>query len=237
MNGPVVTTRDASPTRCAVDMARASSLEIGARLRQYRKSRKLTLSKLADAIGTTPQTVQRLETGNMTISLDWLFKISFVLGVDPIALFETEGSSAIPVIGTLGRSNKVQPVPTREQSLVTLGGLPRDYIAVRLSTDVADYFEGDILVASPVNHRTDVNVNWGHCLVGTETEMLRLMHVVRDKTGEWLLVSPGREQDVQSASEIKSLAQIVCVIRHVAAGLEVALTSSNADAGRRSHPT
>jgi transcriptional regulator with XRE-family HTH domain len=56
------------------------------RIRELRKLSGLTLKDLADAIGTTPQTVQRLETGSMTVSTDWLFRFAQVLRVQPSEL-------------------------------------------------------------------------------------------------------------------------------------------------------
>ena len=51
------------------------------RIREVRKARGMTLKELAYATGTTPQTIQRLETENMTVSLEWLGKIARALGV------------------------------------------------------------------------------------------------------------------------------------------------------------
>ena len=42
------------------------------RIREFRKERRWTLQDLARQVGTTAQTVQRLETANMTVSTDWL---------------------------------------------------------------------------------------------------------------------------------------------------------------------
>lgn len=55
-------------------------------IREFRKSRGMTLKQLADKINTTPQTVQRLETDNMTVSMAWLEKIAIALQVEPYKL-------------------------------------------------------------------------------------------------------------------------------------------------------
>lgn len=52
-------------------------------LRMLRKSRGKTLQDVADMLGTTPQTIQRIETNGMTGSLEWVGKICFALGMDP----------------------------------------------------------------------------------------------------------------------------------------------------------
>lgn len=53
------------------------------RIREVRKNRGFTLKELARKIETTPQTVQRLETANMTVSMKWLEKIAAALRVAP----------------------------------------------------------------------------------------------------------------------------------------------------------
>lgn len=56
------------------------------RIRERRKALGMTLKDLAIAIGTTPQTIQRLETGTMTVSLEWMGKIATALGTTPAEL-------------------------------------------------------------------------------------------------------------------------------------------------------
>lgn len=64
--------------------------QVGAMIRKSRKHRGLTLKQLADAIGTTPQTMQRLESANMTLSLDWLEAIARALGLEPWQLINAD---------------------------------------------------------------------------------------------------------------------------------------------------
>jgi transcriptional regulator with XRE-family HTH domain len=51
------------------------------RIRELRKARGFTQKELGLLVGTTPQTIQRLETAEMTVSLEWLEKIGAALGV------------------------------------------------------------------------------------------------------------------------------------------------------------
>lgn len=60
-------------------------------IRDYRKARGMTLAQLAARIGTTPQTISRLETGDMTVSVEWLHKIGAVLEVEPAKLLVPVG--------------------------------------------------------------------------------------------------------------------------------------------------
>jgi transcriptional regulator with XRE-family HTH domain len=64
--------------------------QVGARLREFRKSKGLTLEQLGLQCGTSGQTIQRLECGTMTLSVDWIQRICETLGVPPSALFGNE---------------------------------------------------------------------------------------------------------------------------------------------------
>lgn len=61
--------------------------QVGLRIRAVRKGRELTLKQLADAMGTTPQTVQRLEMGTMALTVDWIECFAKALGVEPVVFF------------------------------------------------------------------------------------------------------------------------------------------------------
>lgn len=63
---------------------------VGARIRDIRKGKKLTLKGVAAMTGTSTQTVSRLETGVMTISVEWLEKFSVALDVPVTAFFEAQ---------------------------------------------------------------------------------------------------------------------------------------------------
>ena len=58
------------------------------RIREIRRRRGLTLQALAEKVGTTPQTIQRLETNNMTVSVDWLLRIADALNLSAADLLE-----------------------------------------------------------------------------------------------------------------------------------------------------
>jgi transcriptional regulator with XRE-family HTH domain len=66
------------------------------RIREIRKARGFTLLQLANAVGTTPQTMQRLETGNMTVTVEWLDKIGRALGLKTYDLLPHHEVDASP---------------------------------------------------------------------------------------------------------------------------------------------
>jgi transcriptional regulator with XRE-family HTH domain len=59
------------------------------RIREMRHAAHMTLRELATPLGTTPQTVQRLETDNMTVSIEWLQRIADILKVPVHVLADT----------------------------------------------------------------------------------------------------------------------------------------------------
>lgn len=60
---------------------------IASRLRAVRKDKGRTLQEIAKALNTTPQTIQRLETANQTLSLEWLEAFCKVYEISPADLF------------------------------------------------------------------------------------------------------------------------------------------------------
>ncbi len=56
---------------------------VAGRLRAARKDAGLTLQDMAVRCKTTAQTIQRLETYNMTLSIDWVEKMAKAVGVEP----------------------------------------------------------------------------------------------------------------------------------------------------------
>jgi len=66
--------------------------DAAATVRAYRKLRGMTLKEIAALCGTTPQTVQRLETANMTMTVDWLQALADALNVEPYQLVGGRGA-------------------------------------------------------------------------------------------------------------------------------------------------
>ena len=56
-------------------------------MRARRRSLEMTLKDVATATGSTAQTIQRIETGGMSITTEWIEKISRALRVAPATFF------------------------------------------------------------------------------------------------------------------------------------------------------
>lgn len=63
---------------------------VAARIRAARKARGLTLQNVADRCHTSAQTIQRLETATMTLSMDWLERLCTAMAIEPFELFRPD---------------------------------------------------------------------------------------------------------------------------------------------------
>ncbi len=64
------------------------------RIREIRRAQGLTLQKLGDRIGTTPQQIHRLEKGNRRLTTDWMERVASGLGVHPTELIADDAELA-----------------------------------------------------------------------------------------------------------------------------------------------
>lgn len=72
------------------------SAEIGAAIRQVRRSKKMTQFQLAEALGKTLRTVQKYETGEIDLTISSLEQIAAVLDVRPWELLGYEVGENLP---------------------------------------------------------------------------------------------------------------------------------------------
>jgi transcriptional regulator with XRE-family HTH domain len=72
------------------------------RIRELRESRGLTLAQLADRVGTSHATIQRLEAGKMRLTQDWADKISAALKVQFSEIFGDIVPAAMSGLSVLG---------------------------------------------------------------------------------------------------------------------------------------
>jgi transcriptional regulator with XRE-family HTH domain len=75
---------------------RRQMIFVGSKIRQLRKERNLTQSELAARIGVQQSDLCRMEIGEYRVSLDTLFKILGVLGMDIGEFFRDEFPPSTP---------------------------------------------------------------------------------------------------------------------------------------------
>lgn len=65
-------------------------LQVGKKIRLYRKARKLTQEELGEYLKIDQSYIGRIERGEVNITLETLYKISNALRINPFQLFEDE---------------------------------------------------------------------------------------------------------------------------------------------------
>lgn len=185
------------------------------RIREFRKLRGLTLKELADKIGTTPQTVQRLETANMTVSTDWLEKIAAALNVEPADLIARSPGREIPVLGKVARHGRLHASDGSQPRTLHLHVPADDPVAAQLDERVGVFEAGTILIANRLRVADHANAHSSDCLVGLEDGPVLFRRVIRGEGTTWTLVPHEFGGDVQYNQTVSWLARLVMCVRYL----------------------
>ena len=100
-----------------------NQIELGLRIKQCRKIKKLTQENLAELIDVSPHYIYEIEKGLKTMSLPTLVDISSALGLSTDYLLF--GTQSVPVIG----SEEKHPSDRLNQLLQNLSPQQRDNLA------------------------------------------------------------------------------------------------------------
>ncbi len=188
--------------------------EMQTRIREFRKLRGMTLKELADKIKTTPQTVQRLETANMTVSTDWLEKIARALLVEPADLIGSRSSREIRLIGRIGEHGRVTRVQHEQGNIVHLEVPADNPVAVRLDASVGYFEAGTVLIANRLREEDLDNAHGVDCLVSLGNGSILLRRLVRGRNSTWTLVPHENGGEVQYDQAIEWAARIIMAIKY-----------------------
>lgn len=82
------------------------------RIKELRRSQGLTLQRLADLIGSTPQQINRLERGDRRLTTEWMERVASGLDVHPTELIADEADIALRS-GSGGSTNAAAPSELR----------------------------------------------------------------------------------------------------------------------------
>jgi len=183
--------------------------DLRTRLRELRKARGWTLTYVAETLGTTPQTISRLETNVMTVSTDWLQKFADLFGVAAADLISESGAGAIKVIGHVRNDGMISgeaPSPLPIRLAVDRG------IAVKLDCAIGSYRTGAYLVANRLEGR-NLDAAVGHnCIVENELGTLWLVKLIRGIENRFTLV-PLNGGTVQYDQNLNWAARITLELR------------------------
>ncbi len=180
------------------------------RIREFRKLRGMTLQFLAQRVGTTAQTIQRLETGNMTVSLDWLQRIADVFGMPAAALLVTDQTASVSVIGELDASSQVTAIASDAQTTLSLVVATPNPIAVRVSATVGSFEADTILICNKFDFDPDVLLEGRSCLVGLKAGEMLFGRVSSSAAG----ISLDEGTSSRPTSDIAWVAPVTMAVRY-----------------------
>jgi transcriptional regulator with XRE-family HTH domain len=183
------------------------------RIRELRKLRSLTLKQLADKVGTTPQTIQRLETANMTVSTIWLDRIAKALLVEPADLLTTGGAKDIPFLGRIGPNGAVYR-SGQENPAFSVEVPAHDPVAVRLDHRTGRFDGGSILIATRLQPQELTGANGADCLVAFKRSAVALRRIYLTPAGTFLFapLDPGPSAEFDASFEW--IARIVMSVKY-----------------------
>ncbi len=177
------------------------------RIRHYRKLRGLTLQQLAEQVATTPQTISRLETGNMTVSMDWLERFAAVFGVHVADLIEGGGGREIELLGTLAGDGAVlSGTDTQRFALDVPADRP---VAVRLSAKIGRYEAGDLVIGNRLEGPDLAGAHGQDCLVPGTGQAIYLRRLAREADGTFTLVPLEPGGDIRFGVALEWAARVV----------------------------
>jgi transcriptional regulator with XRE-family HTH domain len=149
------------------------------RIKDYRKKLAMTQTELAAIVGTTPQTISRLETGSITLSTDWLARLAQVFRIDPADLLERQKKDAVRLTGEADANGRYAEL--KEQEMLPLDNFTANSIALRLKNDLGSFRSRDILICKPLKKRDFHRANGRDCLVRMGEKKGLLCSVSREK--------------------------------------------------------
>jgi transcriptional regulator with XRE-family HTH domain len=183
------------------------------RIRLFRRQRGMTLRELAESVGTTPQTVPRLETEVMTLSTEWLERLARALSVHPTELLEAPDRPDIPLLGALGANGTLTRSADVDNFAVDIRA--EHPIAVRLGQACGPYRAGDILIANRFEGEDLENVLGRDCLCCTADGRVLLRRVVRGTDKSYTLVPLEPDGDVRYNQELRWAARVVVRLQYL----------------------
>jgi len=185
------------------------------RIRELRKRLGFTLQYVATRTGTTPQTIQRLETGHMSVSLAWLQRIAPVLEVHVADLIDHRNVQRIPFLGEFGSDTVLKPDAAKKLLDPVVFDIPaRDPIAIKLAARSNCYEAGSILIADRLAAEAHETALDRDCIVALVRGGVVLRRVVRGIDDTITLV--GLEMSTRTQHNVRPtwIAPIIMAVRY-----------------------
>jgi transcriptional regulator with XRE-family HTH domain len=185
------------------------------RIRHYRKMRRMTQTDLARQVGTTAATISRLETADMTVSMDWLQKFAGVFHVRIADLIDEPKKNRVPCVGQLGRKGAFDPALAAGEESVTLEAPAHDPIALRVRENLGNYCAGDVLIADRLPAEYADRALGRDCIVEVDGEAGGFGRFISSADGHYLLVPPEPGAQARPLPTPGWIAPVVMLIRYL----------------------
>lgn len=183
------------------------------RIRHYRRQRQMTLKDLAESIGTTPQTVSRLETEVMTLSTDWLERLALALGLHASELLDTPDRPDIPMLGFLNANGVLSRTSDNDRLIFDIRSAHP--VAVKLAQGYGPYRAGEVLVGTRLDG-ADIAKGLGRdCLCGLADGRLVLRRLTCGEGKSYTLVSLNADGDVRYNQDLSWIARLVLRLEYL----------------------
>ena len=206
--------RDAGDLRRPGSSQRRDTIDMSTRIRAIRKLRRLTLQQLADQIGTTPQTIQRLETGNMTVSVAWLERIGNALSLPAASLLENNPGVMVRFVGELESDGVVNAGDAGAPPI--LFAVPADDpMAIKVKARTGPHEPGTILVVSRLDKAKRAQADGRHCLVELADGSLLFRRIVLGKGGPTAFQPYDGPRGAERNLDIVWYAPVIMAVRYL----------------------
>lgn len=145
------------------------------RIRHFRKMHGLTLQELADRMGTTAQTISRIERQQLRLSTDWMERFAEVLHVPVGELLEMAQRPPLMIAGIVAADGSIKEVPAEPLPFDIPAERP---VIVRLGAPHGEYHLGEILVCGRFDGADIANAVGHDCVVETTEGNRALRRVI-----------------------------------------------------------
>jgi len=186
------------------------------RIREFRRLNGWTLKSLAARLDTTPQTIQRLETGTISVSTEWLARFAEVFGTSPAALLGSThetGNNGAELLGDVGRGGRLRPTSSAERFHLDMPALRP--VACRVDEPTGPYPRGAVLIGNRVEGADLASLGACDALVALDDDTIVLRRLIRAGDGSFTLVPWSTTDDVQHNVQPRWVARLVMRLEYL----------------------
>lgn len=187
------------------------------RIREIRKRRGMTLQALAERVGTTPQTIQRLETDNMTVSVEWLLRIAEALDLAAADLLDSPHQRRmLSYLGDLEMDGSVTVPADRLEPPLAVHVACDEPVAVKVKFSLGPFSDGTILVAEKLDRAQHNRADGRDCLVALRSGPVIFRRILVNGDGTKAFVPYIDRAAVDRDLDIDWIAPVIMSVRYSA---------------------